>query len=101
MEPADPAGVARAAARLGQVARVVQPPLSDACDLSGFENVVDAVVAVITRHPMRQDELVRTLDRWAPDQVEEALAALRASGRARVVERHGQPFWTAAGTRFG
>jgi wyosine [tRNA(Phe)-imidazoG37] synthetase (radical SAM superfamily) len=101
VEPADPAGVARAAARLGQVARVVQPPLPDAFDLSGFENVVDAVVAVITRHPMRQDELVHTLDRWAPDQVEEALAALQASGRAQVVKRHGHPFWTAASTRFG
>jgi len=45
---------------------------------------------------MREDELVRALERWTPGQVEEALQALIASGQAQRVERHGARFWSAA-----
>jgi wyosine [tRNA(Phe)-imidazoG37] synthetase (radical SAM superfamily) len=84
---------------LGNIAEVVHPAEGD-FDLSGCENLVDAVVAIITRHPMRQQELERTLERWSPGQVSQALANLEASGRAQVVERYGDRFWSAAGGRY-
>jgi hypothetical protein len=58
------------------------------------------VVGIITRHPMRQEELKRTLERWSPGQVDQALADLVASGQAQVVERYGVRFWSAAPSHY-
>jgi wyosine [tRNA(Phe)-imidazoG37] synthetase (radical SAM superfamily) len=86
----------RAAEILGSVARVVAPPDSASTfDLSSEENVVDAIVGIITRHPMRQDELEEALDKWTPGQVSRALDELQADGRAQVVERYGLRYWSA------
>jgi wyosine [tRNA(Phe)-imidazoG37] synthetase (radical SAM superfamily) len=38
---------------LGNIAEVVHPA-EGSFDLSGYENVVDAIIDIITRHPMRQ-----------------------------------------------
>lgn len=89
----------QARAILGHIAEVVHPA-EGSFDLSGYENPIDAVVGIITRHPMRQEELERTLDRWSPGQVNQALAELAVSGRAQVVERYGVRFWSAAPARY-
>jgi hypothetical protein len=68
--------------------------------LSGYETAVDAIIAIITRHPMRQEELEQTLARWTPDRVQEALYELEAGGRAQVVARYGAQFWSAAPARY-
>jgi len=99
VEPPDEDGVMRAAAILGDVARVVHPA-EGTFDLSGYNSVVDAIVSIITRHPMREDELARALERWTPGQVQEALQALALSGQAQVVERYGARFWSAAGAQY-
>jgi wyosine [tRNA(Phe)-imidazoG37] synthetase (radical SAM superfamily) len=89
----------QAVAILGNIAEVVHPA-GGGFDLSSYENVIDAVVAIITRHPMRQQELERALERWSPGQVSQVLANLEASGRAQVVERYGDRFWSAAIGRY-
>jgi wyosine [tRNA(Phe)-imidazoG37] synthetase (radical SAM superfamily) len=89
----------QAVAILGNIAEVVHPAEGD-FDLSGYENLIDAVVAIITRHPMRQQELERALELWSPGQVSQVLANLEASGRAQVVERYGDRFWSAAIGRY-
>jgi wyosine [tRNA(Phe)-imidazoG37] synthetase (radical SAM superfamily) len=99
VQPPDEAGLARAVAILGDVAQIVHPAEGD-FDLSGCDTVVEAIVSIITRHPMREDELARALERWTPGQVEEALQTLANSGQAQVVERHGIRFWSAAGARY-
>jgi wyosine [tRNA(Phe)-imidazoG37] synthetase (radical SAM superfamily) len=93
--PPDEEGLMQAMSILGRIAEVVHPA-EGSFDLSGYENVVDAIVGIITRHPMRQEELERALAHWAPGQVGEALADLEASGRAQIVERFGTHFWSAA-----
>jgi wyosine [tRNA(Phe)-imidazoG37] synthetase (radical SAM superfamily) len=98
VRPARTAGIARATARLGKIARVLRPPDGE-FDLSGSEDLVDAVVAVITRHPMRQDELERALERWAPGELDAVLSRLLSSGQAKVVTRYGARFWTAGRSR--
>ena len=95
VQPADEEGLMLAMSILGNSARVVHPA-EGSFDLSGYENVEDAVVDIIARHPMRQDELERTLDRWSQVQVDEALAGLSASGKMRIVERYGTRFWVSA-----
>lgn len=97
--PPDQGGLALASALLGEIARVLIPA-EGAFDLSGYDNVVDAVVGVIIRHPMLEDDLIKTLDCWAPGQVEQVLAELAAGGRAQVVTRCGRRFWSYVGARY-
>jgi hypothetical protein len=49
---------------------------------------------------MRQDELERTLERWSPQQVSEALEYLETSGQAQIVARYGVCFWSAARAHY-
>ena len=68
--------------------------------MSGYENIVDAVISSITRHPMRQDELERALNRWSPRQVRLSLEELEASGRTQIVNRNGVNFWSASSSHY-
>lgn len=99
VQPPGEEGLLRARAIFGDIARVVHPAEGD-FNLSGYTEVVDAVVSVITRHPMCEEELTHTLERWSPGQVQEALQALHLSGRAQVVERYGKRFCSAAPARY-
>jgi wyosine [tRNA(Phe)-imidazoG37] synthetase (radical SAM superfamily) len=89
----------QAVAILGDVARIVHPVEGD-FSLDGFDDVVDAILAVISRHPMRQTELMATLSRWSSDEVGDALVRLQQSGRAQIVERFSERFWTSASARY-
>ena len=100
VQPADDETLMRATAILGRTAGLIHP-VEGEFDLSGCENILDAIVAIITRHPMREEELVRSLNRWAPCRVTEALRELAVSGRAQVISRFGHLFWIAAGARYG
>ena len=99
VRPAGEEGLMRASAILGELA-VVLHPVEGTFDLRGYESVVDAIVGIITRHPMRGDQLERSLERWTPDQIREALVQLAADGRAQMIERFGVRFWSAAGSRY-
>jgi wyosine [tRNA(Phe)-imidazoG37] synthetase (radical SAM superfamily) len=99
VQPANEEGVLRALAILGEVAHVLHPA-AGSFDLSGHENLADAVIGIITRHPMRQEELEQTLQRSAPGQVNGVLAELERCGRAQVVERYGIRFWSAAPSHY-
>jgi hypothetical protein len=89
----------QALAILGKVAEVVHLA-EGSFDLSGYDDPVDAILTIITRHPMRQAELGRALSRWSPGKVQQVLADLEASRRAQVVERSGIRFWSAAPAHY-
>jgi wyosine [tRNA(Phe)-imidazoG37] synthetase (radical SAM superfamily) len=94
-----PESLERASAILGSVARVPRPVATDV--QSGIEEgLVHAVLTIVRRHPMQEDELVRNLARWMPGRVVETLTSLADDGEIKSVERHGRRFWCAAGTRF-
>ena len=99
VRPPDEESLMQATAILGNIARVIHPA-EGIYDLSGCDDPVEALIGIITRHPMRQEELERTLERWSPGQVKEILAELAASGKAQVVERYGTRFWSAAPSLF-
>ena len=99
VEPPDEEGLMRAQAILGDVAQVLHPA-QGTFDLSGDLDVTDAVVGIITRHPMSEEDLMQALERWSPGSVQEALAKLEASGRAQVVERYGCRFWSAMPSHY-
>ena len=89
----------QAMAILGHSAQVVHPAMGT-FDLSNCDNLIDAIIGIITRHPMRQKELEGALRRWAPGQVSKALKELASSGRAQVVERYGVRFWSAKESNY-
>ena len=99
VQPPDDEGLMRATAMLGTSAHVVQSS-EGTFDIGNGEHLTDAIVGIITRHPLRDEELRRALAKWSPDQVEEALAELAASGRAQIIERYGTRFWSAAESHY-
>ena len=99
VESSDAGGQIRATAILGEVVPVLHTA-PGSLHISGEENVLDAVVAVITRHPVREVDLIQALNGWSSSQVLQALADLEASGRAQVVTRHGQHFWSGTKARY-
>ncbi|MFN2103997.1 MAG: radical SAM protein [Candidatus Promineifilaceae bacterium] len=99
VKPADESTLLKALVKFSDTARVIHP--SDGTfELGCCDNIVEAVLQIITRHPMRQDQLEQALAQWAPDQVSEVLNDLQASGRAQVVERLGAHFWSAEQSRY-
>ena len=99
VQPPDEEGLLRARAILGKNAHIVHPA-SGSFDLSGFESIDEAVISIITRHPMREDELINALKHWTRGDVYKELAQLEDSGQARFIERFGARFWTTALSRF-
>jgi hypothetical protein len=84
---------------LGETARVIQPAHPD-FDPTSADALVNAVISVVTRHPMQETELVQTLSTWAPGRVERILEGLRASARVQPVMRYGRRYWCGAAARF-
>jgi wyosine [tRNA(Phe)-imidazoG37] synthetase (radical SAM superfamily) len=99
VQPTDDEGLLRARAILGRKARIFTFPTGH-FEIDQYENLVDAVLAIITRHPMRQSELVQTLQEWGKEEISQALAILQASGRAQIVERYGIHFWSASSSYY-
>ncbi len=95
VQPPNEEGLMRATAILGDIALVVHPT-EGYFDLSGDDSLTNAVIGIITRHPMRQEELEQTLAHWTPGQVNQALAVLEVGEKVQVVERYGTRFWSAA-----
>ena len=101
VEPPDDEGLIRAMAILGEVAPIVTPA-EGAFELVENLPVVDAIIEIIRRHPMRETKLVETLTRCAeePAEVQTMLEMLAANGQARRHVYRGQAFWEYAGGRF-
>jgi hypothetical protein len=81
------------------MAKVLLPYEGD-FDLSGYADVTEAILSIITRHPMREEELRRSLDNCTPGKMEVAMASLINSGRAQIVERNGTRYWSTTGAKY-
>jgi wyosine [tRNA(Phe)-imidazoG37] synthetase (radical SAM superfamily) len=107
VKPTDQEGLMRASAILGENAEVVRPA-EGAFEIREGDDIVESVLDVITRHPMRQDELRAALLLMRPRQGDRIGAAdlkrifeqLDASGKTQRIERNGTIFYAAAGSRF-
>jgi wyosine [tRNA(Phe)-imidazoG37] synthetase (radical SAM superfamily) len=95
VKPPDEAGLERAHAILGGVAKIILPA-KGSFDLSSDENLLESIVGIITRHPMKESELIDALSKWSSDDVRDTLNQLAESGRAQLVTRSGVRFWSAS-----
>jgi wyosine [tRNA(Phe)-imidazoG37] synthetase (radical SAM superfamily) len=94
VQPAEEESMLRAHAILGEDAHVVHPS-QGTFDLSGAESPVDALISIISRHPMREDQLMEALRNYSSQEVSNTLKNLSDSGKTQVVERYGIRFWCA------
>ncbi|MBN2388628.1 MAG: radical SAM protein [Anaerolineales bacterium] len=99
VEPADEEGLMRAQAILGELARVITPAHGE-LPIRADAELADFLLGVITRHPLREDEVTTLLRRWPADEIRAVFAKLERNGQARVVERYGIRFWGAASGKY-
>jgi wyosine [tRNA(Phe)-imidazoG37] synthetase (radical SAM superfamily) len=97
--PPDEATILLAAEIFGEIAIVV-PPTKVSIELSQDADIVQSILQIIHRHPMEECELLGALHRRRPEEVNENLRLLQISGRAQVVERYGQRYWSAAAALY-
>jgi len=99
VQPPDKGALSLACEILGKIAHIVRP-ISGTFDLSGDRTLIDALIGIITRHPMREDQIIKSLESWMPDEIRETLIELSDSGQVKVVQRYGTRFWHAAASYF-
>ncbi|RCK73899.1 MAG: Fe-S oxidoreductase [Anaerolineae bacterium] len=99
VKPSDEDGLLRAMAILGERAHVVHPAQSR-WTIDPKQNVIEAILGVITRHPLREDDLLKALSEIPSAQVATILSELEKSGQAQVIERYGTRFWCSASSRY-
>lgn len=99
VEPPDADGLIRGQAILGQSAQVITPAHGEIVIQPG-EDLAEAMLNIITRHPLCEDELPAMLGQARADKALSALEKLRERKQAQVVERYGLRFWSAAGAYY-
>lgn len=99
VQPADQEGLLRAEALLGPVAHIIHP-FSNDVHANDYASPGEAIVSIVTRHPMSLPQLIAALDVWAPTEISGALAGLEQAGAIRPVDRLGVRFWAAATSVF-
>ncbi|MFN2189016.1 MAG: radical SAM protein [Candidatus Promineifilaceae bacterium] len=99
VRPADSEGLMRAQSILGDVAKVVHP-IEGSFEHGNKEDVLDAIIAIITRHPMRHEELEKTLVEWGVEEPSRIFMELESGDRAQCVERLGTRYWSAVSARY-
>lgn len=99
VEPTDEQGIERARRILGKVARVIDP-IQGSFDLGNEKDLTDAIVDIITRHPMKEVEIMEALESYPQIDVKETLRRLEESGKAQLVVRYGVRYWSAISSFF-
>jgi wyosine [tRNA(Phe)-imidazoG37] synthetase (radical SAM superfamily) len=99
VQPSDPESVLLALTILGQKARLI-----DALDgdyyLNKDQSLVNAVVEIITRHPMKDSELRMVLGNLPQVDVQSVIDELLDSGKAIMVSRNEINYWVSSGSKF-
>ena len=87
--------IERAIAILSEVATVVHP-LKGNMDLRSATDLLEAVTAIISRHPVQQRELHKAVADCFPgdsEKMDDAMQEMLATGRFKLVEHGGEPYW--------
>ena len=99
VQPPDEEGLLRAQAILGEVTEIIHPA-KGSFDLGEVSSLTESVLGIITRHPMREKELIETLTKWKPEEINQTLQSLKDGGGVQIIERYGVRFWSAASSHY-
>lgn len=97
--PPDEEGVARAVSILGEIAIVVHD-VNGVFDLSGHKSLEEAILAILTRHPMEEGQMQKALKESGVEGVDNTLSTLMITGKVQIVERYGRRFYSAASALY-
>jgi wyosine [tRNA(Phe)-imidazoG37] synthetase (radical SAM superfamily) len=87
--------IERAIAILSEVTTVVHP-LKGNMDLRSAPDLLEAVTAIVSRHPVQQRELQKAIADCFPsesDKTDNFMQEMLATGRFKLVEHGGEPYW--------
>ncbi|TLU82892.1 MAG: radical SAM protein [Chlorobium sp.] len=87
--------IERAITILSQVAAVVHPA-KGIMDLTGSPDLLQAVTAIVSRHPVQQRELQKAVENCFSGEKEKAAGMMKTlleSGRFRIIDHNGEPYW--------
>ncbi len=93
--------IKRAIAVFSEVAPVVHPA-KGVMDLSAETDLLEAVTAIVSRHPVQQRELQKAVENcFSGDRqkASDAMTSLLKSGRFAIVDHHGEPYWVMKGEK--
>jgi len=93
--PANREGVDRAVSVLGAVARVVAPG-TGTFERSHAGDPVEAILGIIQRHPLSEDDARLALREWGVGDVDAVLGILGGDPRLQLVPRGDRKFWCFA-----
>jgi wyosine [tRNA(Phe)-imidazoG37] synthetase (radical SAM superfamily) len=99
VEPPDEPALQRALFVLGKRARLISEA-TGTFDLSSEREVSEALISILTRHPMSESDLLTNLEKRFPGQAQQIMENLSASGRVQIVERHGLRFWSVRQAKY-
>lgn len=104
VKPSDQSGIQRALDILGTVARVIVPASNSNIKITSVangDNLEQAILGIVTRHPMDEIELFNILSKWSTEEVNLTLEKLLATSKVQVIKRYGHSFWSAAVSCYG
>jgi wyosine [tRNA(Phe)-imidazoG37] synthetase (radical SAM superfamily) len=99
VQPSDINGIQRAKDILGSVTPVETPasvPRDATTPVLTKDDLELAILGIVQRHPMQENELHIALGKWSLDEVHNALEILLATGKVQIIERYKQCFWSSA-----
>jgi len=99
VRPSDETGLQRAEEILGKIVPLSIPAASEA-QVVRVVDLTETILSVVTRHPMREEELLILLVRWSAEEVRAALEDLQSRHKIQTVERDGRSFWSAAAAHY-
>jgi len=87
--------IERAIVILSEVATVVHP-LKGNMDLRSAPDLLEALTAIVSRHPVQQRELQKAIADRFPGESDKAAGVMQemlATGRFKLLEHGGEPYW--------
>jgi wyosine [tRNA(Phe)-imidazoG37] synthetase (radical SAM superfamily) len=92
-------GLARARAILGDGV-FIDAAEEGAFDTAGYADPLEAVMAIVRRHPMRTDQIAAALPQFTAAQLQTVLSNEVERGRLNCLAHHGEEFYATGKARF-
>jgi wyosine [tRNA(Phe)-imidazoG37] synthetase (radical SAM superfamily) len=100
IQPADLEGIERAANILGLAAPVIAPIISTEGEAISVGNLNETIVSIVTRHPMKEEELICLFSDWPDGVIHQRLIDLSVSKKIKKVDKNGKSYWLVEAANF-
>ena len=99
VKPSDKQGLELATKILGDIAPVSVPSFPELQAIN-VEELSEAIISIVTRHPMQEGELLSLLNSWPSEKVYQKLKELSDARKIQKVVINETTFWNTAAANF-